>query len=142
MPHDHHSHAHGHGHNHAGADHLHSHMHGPDRGEALGVLAEQFVAGFIAAADKTAYLRLAGVPFEMEDAGGGPGLKLVDVALRTEWQVGTASPGFGSGELNYLPYPGAMVRERSALAFVYVSLEKRVERDLLDFLAAHEAVAG
>ncbi|MEL7184305.1 MAG: hypothetical protein AAGK57_11750, partial [Pseudomonadota bacterium] len=39
----------------------------------------------------------------------GPTMKLVDVHLKTEWQVGTASPSFGSRELSYLPYPGDMV---------------------------------
>ncbi len=52
------------------------------------------------------YLRLAGVPLEKPGRGGGPSLKLVDVKLTTEWQVGTASPSFGSRELSYLPYPG------------------------------------
>ncbi|MEM7527116.1 MAG: hypothetical protein AAF416_05490 [Pseudomonadota bacterium] len=136
MPHDH---PHVHGHNHAHSDHLHSHMVPPDLGDTLRALAEQFVAGFLAAGDKTAYLRLAGVPFEIEDKAGGPALKLVDVALNTNWQVGTASPGFASEELNYLPFPGDLVQERTLMSFVYVSLRRREERDLMAFLAAHTA---
>jgi hypothetical protein len=113
-----------------------------DRGEALKVLAEQFVEGFLAASDKTAWLRLAGVPLEIADEAGGPPLKLVDVSLRTDWQIGTASPGFATEELAWLPFPGPLVRERSRMAFVYVSLRRREEVDLMAFLASHAAAAG
>lgn len=123
------------GHNH-GAGHLHSHPHGADAADALQVLATQFIEGWRAAGDKTAYLRLAGVPFEIDGAPGEPGLKLVDVSLRTDWQVATASPAFGSAELSYLPFPGPMVTERTNMALVYVSLRRREEVDLRVFLAA------
>ncbi|MEM8596040.1 MAG: hypothetical protein AAGF76_06190, partial [Pseudomonadota bacterium] len=115
-------------------------MQGPEPEEALKVLGAQFVEGFLAASDKIAFLRLSGVPFERVDDAGGPALKLVDVALRTDWQVGTASPGFGTEELSYLPFAGAMVAERTRMAFVYVSLRRRVEVDLLTFLSHHAAV--
>ena len=59
-----------------------------------------------------------GVPFERPGQGGEPALKLVDVQLTTEWQVGTASPSFGSRELSYLPFPGEMVRERINMSLV------------------------
>lgn len=134
-----HRHEHGHGHN-AGADHLHSHPHAPGEAEALAALAAQFVEGFRAAADKIAYLRLAGVPLEIADPEGGAPLKLVDVTLTTAWQVGTASPGFGTAELNYLPFPGDMVRDRENMAFVYVSLTRRIDRDLRVFLVEHPAM--
>ncbi len=136
-PHDHgHAHPHGPGHNHDHAPpmHLHSHMEPEDEAAELQVLSAQFIDGFRTAADKAAYLRLAGVPLELEDPDGGPALKLVDLSLRTDWQVGTASPSFGSRELTYLPFPGPMIRERTNMAFVYVSLQRRVERDLRDFL--------
>lgn len=153
MPHDHphdHAHHHGHdhhghhhhghhhhgpGHNHAAADHLHSHLHSEDRAAELQVLATQFIDGFVQAADKTSYLRLAGVPFERPGAGGATALKLVDVALRTEWQVGTASPSFGTRELSYLPFPGLMVRERTNMSLVYVSMDEKSVLDIRDFLA-------
>ncbi|MEM7745996.1 MAG: hypothetical protein AAF409_20050 [Pseudomonadota bacterium] len=135
MPHDHpHPHSHPHDHNHAD-DHLHSHMHSPDEAAELQVLAEQFIDGFREAKDKMSYLRLAGVPLERDDPDG-PGLKLVDVKLTTEWQVGTASPSFGSRELSYLPFPGAMVTERTNMGFVYVSLARKEVVDLRDFLKA------
>ena len=144
MPHDHpHDHGHGHGHHHPhdhnhshAADHLHSHMHEHDEAEDIQVLATQFIDGFKAAADKSVYLQLAGVPREVKDDAGGAPLKLVGVQLTTEWQVGTASPSFGSSELSYLPYPGPMVTERTNMGFVYVSLKRKEVMDLRTFLAA------
>lgn len=123
------------GHNHShDADHLHSHMHPKDDAADIQVLTEQFIDGFVAAKDKMAYLKIAGVPQEIDDTAGGPGLKLVDVQLTTEWQVGTASPSFGSAELSYLPYPGEMVTERTNLNFVYVSLKTKRSVDLRSFI--------
>ena len=94
-PHHHHDHHHPHDHNHPhDADHLHSHMHHHDEAADLQVLAAQFIDGFVKAADKTSYLKLAGVPFERPGQGGAKALKLVDVELTTDWQVGTASPSW------------------------------------------------
>jgi hypothetical protein len=154
MPHDHphrgHDHAHGHGlghgredgtglrRNHAAADHLHSHPHAEAAAEDLQTLTAQFIDGFVTAKDKTAFLRLAGVPFERPGQAGTTGLKLVDVELRTEWQVGTASPAFGSRELSYLPFPGAMVAERTNMALVYVSLEEKSVWDIREFLRSRQ----
>ena len=123
------------GHNHA-ADHLHSHLKPEDEAADLQVLCTQFIKGFQEAADKAAYLKIAGIPNEMSCDEGGPSLKLVDVALKTEWQVGTASPSFGSRELSYLPFPGNMITERTNMAFVYVSSLRRHETDLREILAA------
>jgi len=130
MPHDHAA----HGHNHAGPWHLQSHMPGEDRAAEIQVLARQFIDGFRAAADKAAYLSLAGVPREI-DGGDGPSMKLVDVRIETEWQVGTASPSFGSRELSYLPFPGPMIAERENMVFVYVSLDDKRLVDLREILA-------
>lgn len=121
------------GHNHEG-DHLHSHLPPEDEAAELQVLATQFIDGFVEAKDKMAYLRLAGVPLERQPTGGGAAMKLVDVQLTTDWQVGTASPSFGSRELSYLPYPGEMVTERTNLSFVYVSLDTKELLDLRSFL--------
>ncbi|MCV6595655.1 MAG: hypothetical protein OIF40_01045 [Mangrovicoccus sp.] len=138
MPHD-HSHAphghKGHNHSHGPADHLHSHMEHADPAADLQVLADEFIDSFRSARDKSAYLELAGVPRELPDKEGGAPLKLVDIRLTTEWQVGTASPSFGSAELSYLPYPGPMVSERANFAFVYVSMTRKEEVDLRQFLA-------
>ncbi|MEM6324408.1 MAG: hypothetical protein AAF748_12015 [Pseudomonadota bacterium] len=121
------------GHNHP-RDPLESHLPPQDDAADLQVLAQQFVDGFVQAKDKMAYLRLAGVPLEHAPTGGGAAMKLVDVQLTTEWQVGTASPSFGSRELSYLPYPGEMVTERTNLGFVYVSLDAKEVVDLRQFL--------
>ena len=123
------------GHNHA-ADHLHSHLKPEDEAADLQVLSTQFIEGFQAASDKAAYLNIAKVPLEIPCHHGGPNLKLVDVALKTEWQVGTASPSFGSAELSYLPFPGEMITERTNMAFVYVSAKRREEVDLRAFLSS------
>lgn len=128
----------GHNHSHDG-DHLHSHMPDADKAEELLVLTTQFIDGFVDAKDKMSYLRLAGVPLEIDAPEGGSKMKLVDVQLKTEWQVGTASPSFGSQELSYLPYPGDMVTERTNMGFVYVSLKAKHVTDLRAFLQSHPA---
>lgn len=122
------------GHNHS-HDHLHSHLKPEDDAQDLQLLTAQFIDGFVQAADKTSYLRLAGVPFERPGKGGSTALKLVDVSLNTEWQVGTASPSFGARELSYLPFPGEMVRERTNMSLIYVSMDEKSTLDIREFLA-------
>ena len=124
------------GHNHPAARHLHSHIDEGDAAAGVAALAAQFVEGFAQASDKAAFLRLSGVPLEVE--GDGAPLKLVDVRLTTAWQVGTASPSFGRRELTYLPYPGSMIAPRTDMALVYVSLDERREVDLRDFLRSRD----
>lgn len=123
------------GRNHEPADHLHSHPPPGDEASDLQILATEFIDGFRSASDKTVYLKLAGVPTEITDTAGGAPLKLVDVTLTTDWQVGTASPSFGAQELTYLPFPGPMVTERTNMGFVYVSLTRKEVVDLRRFLA-------
>ncbi|PWK59178.1 hypothetical protein [Roseicyclus mahoneyensis] len=145
MPHDHHHHGHGHHHHphdhnhaHGPADHLHSHLTPEDSAADLQILTAQFIDGFVTAADKAAYLQLAGVPLERPGKAGASTLKLVDVELKTEWQVGTASPSFGTRELSYLPFPGSMIRERTNMALVYVSMDEKDRLDIRDFLATRD----
>ncbi len=113
-------------------------MHDQDAAADLQVLATQFIDGFVKAADKASYLKLAGVPFERPGTGGATALKLVDVELTTDWQVGTASPSFGSRELSYLPFPGEMVRERTNMSLIYVSMDEKSALDIRDFLTARK----
>lgn len=150
MPHDHphHHHHHGHGHHHdhphggrghnhspdGPPDHLHSHAPEAEASEALHALTAQFIDGFRTASDKAAYLRIAGVPLEIESETGGPMLKLVDVSVTSAWAVGAAAPAFGSADLSYLPYPGDLIRERTNCSLVYVSLRERRDMDLREFL--------
>lgn len=123
------------GHNHAHPDHLHSHMDDADEAAELQTLTAQFIDGFVKAEDKMSYLRLTGAPLELPGKDGAPSVKLVDVQLKTEWQVGTASPSFGSPELSYLPFPGEMVTERVNMSLIYVSLTERREVDLRHWLS-------
>ena len=125
-----------HGHNRSNVEHLHSHLNEEDAAADLQVLTTQFIDGFVQAADKTSYLKLAGVPLERPGLGGEKALKLVDVQLKTEWQVGTASPSFGSRELSYMPYPKQLVRERCNMSLVYVSIDEKDTIDIRDFLEA------
>jgi hypothetical protein len=132
----HHGQGHTHGHNGPPeGEHLHSHPLGRSAAEReeLEVLASTFIDTFRQAADKTSWLRLAGVPFELRGSDGLM-LKLVDVEIVSNWQVATASPGFGSRELVYLPMPGEMVKERTNFRLTYVSLTERRDLDLRTFL--------
>jgi hypothetical protein len=122
------------GHNHPIGRELASHLNGESEREDLQALAAAFIDGFRQAGDKTSYLRLAGVPDAM-DGPDGLARRLADVTVTDGFQVATASPGFGSRELVYLPYPGAMVRPRTTLTLTYVSLTRRSDIDLLAFLA-------
>ncbi|MEM9757137.1 MAG: hypothetical protein AAF914_14130 [Pseudomonadota bacterium] len=130
-----------HGANHTTSDHLHSHVHDRDDATDLQVLTAQFIDGFVQASDKAAYLNLAGIALERPGQAGKAALKLVDVELRAHWQVGTASPSFGSRELSYLPFPGSMIRERTNLVLVYVSLEERLEVDIREVIAERANLA-
>lgn len=137
--HDHHHHPHGHGHNHGPmGDHMHSHVHTDPEQERLDRLSEMaasFIDGFRKADSKPGFLDLAGIP---TTRNGQDGLKmhLVDAAIDSRWQLGTASPAFASRELSYLPYPAALVRERETMTFTYVSLTERADIDLITLLSA------
>jgi hypothetical protein len=124
---------HGPGHNHPIGHELRSHLHGEGARGELRALAAAFIDGFRQAEDKTSYLRLAGVP-DTIDGPDGLARRLVDVTVTEGFQVATASPGFGSRELVYIPYPGAMVRPRTTLTLTYVSLTGRSDVDLQQFL--------
>lgn len=120
----------------------HHHNHGPDshhhqdgdKSNDTAALDGAFIDGFRAASDKRAFLALAGVPLEIEPEDGGPGLKLLEVRIQDSFQVGSASPGFGSRDLVYQPLPGAMIRQTTTLDFVYVSTAERRELTLHDAL--------
>ncbi len=114
--------------------HLHSHISDAKTAEDVQALSAQFIDGFRAAADKAAFLRLAGIPLEIADEAGGAPLKLVDISIRSDYQVGAASPAFGRADLSYLPYPGAMIRERENCILTYVSLTSRRDLDLREWI--------
>lgn len=133
-----HNHDHPHTHNHE-HDHLHSHVHGDSGSEQraeLQTLATQFVDGFREAKDKTSYLRLARVDFQRPGTDG-LAMHLVDTNITSNWQIGTASPAFGSRELVYMPFPGEMVSERETMTFTYVSFTEREDVDLMTILKSN-----
>jgi hypothetical protein len=136
----HHPHGPGHNHPHGHGEHLHSHLHGDvakERQEELRVLATAFLDGYRKAGDKTSFLRVAGVPFK-RTGSDGLAMHLVETRIESRWQLGTASPAFGSRELVYLPYPGEMVSERETMTFTYVSLSERADIDLTEILVTRE----
>ena len=135
--HHHHDHHHGPGHNHAHGDHLHSHVHADaarEREEEMRALAAAFLDGFRKADDKTSFLRIAGVAFKRAGSDGLT-MHLVETRIESKWQLGTASPAFGSRELVYLPYPGEMIGERETMTLTYVSLTERTDIDIAEILA-------
>jgi hypothetical protein len=130
-PHDGHHH-HGPGHNSDSADRMHSHPHGDGGGEQaaeLHALCASFIDGFRQASDKNSYLRIAGIPYK-RTGKDGLAMHLVDAAIVSNWQIGTASPAFGTRELVYMPYPGQLIGSRETMTFTYVSLTQRADVDL------------
>ena len=99
------------------------------------MLSTAFIEGFRSAADKNSFLRLSGVPFHRQGVDGRT-MHLVDASIVTNWQLGTASPGFASSELVYLPFPGSMIGERESMTFTYVSLTQRADIDLIDLIGS------
>ena len=129
------------GHNHP-PEHpdLHSHPHADPQAAAPGqardddsLLADALMEGFETAEDKPSFLRMARIPSHLHGPGG-EALRLVDVELRYAYQVGTASPAFNAEELVYMPFPASMIRERSDMIFVYVSLRNRRDVDLREMV--------
>ena len=149
MPHDfadghshhHHDHPHHEDHSHThvghngGGEHFHSHMHEDGEEQEVAALAAEFVSSFRDAEDKAAFLTLSGIPRERPSETGGPTLKLVDARETIEWQVGTASPAFGTRELSYLPYSGDLIKERSRFDLTYVSITERRDIRIEEIIA-------
>ncbi|MEM9677977.1 MAG: hypothetical protein AAF890_07965 [Pseudomonadota bacterium] len=132
----HHHQLHGRGHNHS-HDHMHSHVHVDAQKEQLDrlqALAATFIEGFRKAEDKPAFLELSQIPSKRKGSDGLT-MHLIDAAVTSKWQLGTASPAFASKELVHLPYPAAMVKERETMTFTYISLTQRADIDLLDVLS-------
>lgn len=112
------------GHSHA---HPHSHAHDPETDR----LAETaFIEGFRAASDKRAFLDLTHIPQEI--VREGVALKLMRVAIRDSYEVGTASLAFGGAGMVYHPLPGAMIREIRELRFIYMATGQPVEQSLAE----------
>lgn len=125
-------HGHGPNHNHDDAEHLHSHVHGHSdkaRREEMQILTSAFLDGFRVAEDKNSYLRLAKIPFQREGKDG-LAMHLVDAAIVSNWQIGTASPAFATKELVYMALPASMMSARETMTLTYVSLTERDDVDI------------
>jgi hypothetical protein len=92
--------------------------------EELAAAERAFIDGFRQVPDKLGFLKLARIPLELA-YGGGPSLKLMEVAIEEVTEVGRASPGFSSRELVYHPLPEGLATTRRRLSFHYVSLKTR-----------------
>jgi hypothetical protein len=101
--------------------------------EELQAAETAFVEGFRQVSDKLGFLRLARIPLEIEGVGE-PSLKLMQVAVEEVFEVGRASPGFGSRELVYHPLPGKLVTSKTRLSFHYVSSTTAREFALAELL--------
>lgn len=106
--------------------------------EEYRALESAFIDGFRQARDKRGFLRLARIPLELERANQ-PGLKLMQVAIEEAFEVGRASPGFGSRELVYQPLPASLVTARAQLRFRYVSADELCELTLAEALGMPSA---
>jgi hypothetical protein len=100
-----------------------------------------FSEGFRLVSDKLGFLRLARIPLEL-GVPGEPSLKLLQVVLKETFEVGRASPGFGSCELVYQPLPGTLVTSETRLSFRYVSAVTVREFTLAELLARSNADAA
>ena len=99
------------------------------------LLEEMFVEGYRAARDKLVYLRLAHIPFELQDGDGGDSrLYLQGVRIEDIFEVGSASPAFGSAEMVHHMYPHELVRGHVSLRFLYVGRKGVVEMSLHEVL--------
>ena len=87
--------------------------------EEIKLLERAFIDGYRKAEDKLGFLKLSGLPMEL-DLEQLPACKLVEVKIAETFTVGTAGPGFGSKELVYHPLPGEMVTSETTLEFLFV----------------------
>ena len=97
--------------------HVHPHVHQHEQQEGARLLEQAFIAGFRTAADPASFLRLAAVPQELERDGDL--LRLLEVRIVERTVVGAVTPGFGTRELVYHPYPSALTSTTSAAVLVY-----------------------
>ena len=105
--------------------------------EDIKLLERTFVDGYRRAEDKLGFLKLSGIPMELERDGRAPS-KLIEVQINDAFTVGSAAPGFGSKELVYHPLPDEMVTLETALAFLFVHAEGTETYHLAQLLTIHD----
>ena len=90
-----------------------------EKGEPdLDLVEKAFAVAFPQAPDPTSFLRLAGVSFVGETAGGRR-FSLLRVELNMTTDIGSLTPHLGGQSHRYDPLPAQMVSKRERLAFVY-----------------------
>jgi hypothetical protein len=97
---------------------------GREQADARRAITRAFVDGFRAAADKQAFLALAGVHASVER--DGERFYLVEVTLADRYAVGQVSRGFASAALVHQPLPPALVAAEAELGFAYVGPSRRL----------------
>lgn len=107
--------------------------------EEIKLLEQAFVDGYRKAQDKLGFLKLAGIPMELELEDKPPS-KLIEVKVADTFTVGTAGPGFGSTELVYHPLPGEMVSAETTLDFLFVHAEGTETFSLAQLLAIRDGL--
>lgn len=105
--------------------------------EELKVLEEVFIQGYRDSSDKLGFMRLSGIPMEL-DLDGQPPSKLVEVKISETFTVGQAAPGFGSSELVYHPLPSKMVTSLSVLEFIFIHARGTETYCLADLLTIRD----
>ena len=113
------------------------HHHADDAATDTEVLEAAFIAGFTAADDPQAFLRLAGIPLQRRVAGAR--LHLVDVRIEHCCSVGSVSPGFASTDLAYQPLPRELTRHTRRVVFVYLGRYGPKELNFADVATAQPA---
>lgn len=105
--------------------------------EEIKHLEQAFADGYRSATDKLGFMRLMGIPMEVQVEGQPPS-KMVEVKMTQAFTVGQAGPGFGSAELVYHPLPGKMVTDKCALEFVFVHAKGMHTLSLAELLAIRD----
>lgn len=101
------------------------------------LLEAVFTQGYRDASDKLGFMRLSGIPMEL-DLDGHPPSKLVEVKISETFTVGQAAPGFGSSELVYHPLPSKMVTSQGVLEFIFVHARGTERYGLAELLAIRD----
>lgn len=107
--------------------------------EEIKHLEQAFTDGYRHATDKLGFVRLMGIPMEL-NVEGQPPSKMIEVKMAQVFTVGQAGPGFGSSELVYHPLPGKMVTDTCALEFVFVHAKGLQSLSLAELLAIRDGI--
>jgi hypothetical protein len=117
--------------------HIHPHEE-QEEGERL--LEQAFITGFRTATDPASFVRLAAVPQKLQRDDDV--LHLLEVKIVERTVVGAVTPGFGTRQLVYQPYPSALTTAMSATLFVYCGTQGVRELAWAEVMAGRTESAG